>query len=99
MRHRDDGQVVLSLAVALMIVAGTMLVGVKVARAAVGKAEAQATADMAALAGAKGGSGVARSVVLANGGSLRSAVGGPDGFTVVVDQGPASATARAVAGS
>lgn len=98
MRHSDDGQVVLYLTVAVLILVGTMLVGVRVARTAVEEAEAQATADMAALAGVSAGPEVARSVVVANGGSLRSAVGGPAGFTVVVDRGAGSATAQAMAG-
>jgi hypothetical protein len=95
-RPRGDRAQAAPLAVALVFVAGVVLVVlVPLGRGAIERAHARTAADAAALAGAAEGEAAARAVAVANGARLVRFASLDRDVWVVVERGGAVAEARA----
>lgn len=93
--HREDGQVVPVMAVALLLAGALGLGLVQLAGEAARRAAAQAAADAVALAGAAGGEEAARGVAHENHARVIDLTLAPGEATVTVELRGRSATARA----
>lgn len=96
-RFSDRGQVVPLMAVALVVVVGSLTVVVRISGLLDAAARARTAADAAALAGAAAGEEEARAVAAANGGELLEYQRSGLVVVVVVRVGPAAHEARAEA--
>jgi uncharacterized membrane protein len=94
-RTGEKGQVAPLVVLVLLAAVGAVLLLVQIGRVTVARAHAQTAADAAALAGATEGEEAADELARANGAVLVSFHTDGDDVQVVVDLGPARATARA----